>query len=319
MSTPLSFGLIGAGWIGCFHAETLAHRLPNARLAAIADPEPEAAERLSAPRCYLDPLDLIADPTIDAVAICSPAASHADLVVAAAQAGKHVFCEKPMALTLDDADRADRRRAHRGGRPAGRLQPPLRPRFRRHARPDRRGRDRHTAAAAIADPRPRHLRRRRRPGEAVDDLQRDIDPRLRHAVLAQPGRPGHRGLRPGRCAGASAVRRPRVPRHLCGADPVRQRRFRDRRGQFPGGVRLRRSWRGVRLRRRAAGRARTRERRLASNTELFADAYVAQFAHFVECVRDRHRALGDRRRRARRTRDRSGRPPNPWRQPRPSC
>lgn len=106
MSTPLHFGLIGAGWIGTFHAETLAHRLPNARLVAVADPVPDAAERLSAPRSYQDPLDLIADPSVEAVAICSPAATHADLVVAAAQAGKHVFCEKPMALTLEDADRA---------------------------------------------------------------------------------------------------------------------------------------------------------------------------------------------------------------------
>jgi myo-inositol 2-dehydrogenase / D-chiro-inositol 1-dehydrogenase len=106
MPSPLSFGLIGAGWIGSFHAETLASRLPGARLSAVADPQPGAAERLSAPRAYRDPLDLIADRSIDAVAICSPAASHADLVVAAAQCGKHVFCEKPMALTLDDADRA---------------------------------------------------------------------------------------------------------------------------------------------------------------------------------------------------------------------
>lgn len=106
MPTPLSFGLIGAGWIGNFHAETLASRLPGARLSAVADPQPGAAERLSAPRAYRDPLDLIADRSIDAVAICSPAASHADLVVTAAKSGKHVFCEKPMALTLDDADRA---------------------------------------------------------------------------------------------------------------------------------------------------------------------------------------------------------------------
>ena len=106
MSTPLSFGLIGAGWIGSFHAETLASRLPNTRLAAVADPVPGAAERFSGVRPYLDPLELIADPDVDAVAICSPATSHTDLVVAAAQAGKHVFCEKPMALTLDDADRA---------------------------------------------------------------------------------------------------------------------------------------------------------------------------------------------------------------------
>lgn len=106
MPQPLSVGLIGAGWIGTFHAETLSTRLPGVRLAAIADPDPTAAERISAPRHYREPLELIADPDVDAVAICSPATSHADLVVAAAQAGKHVFCEKPMALTLDDADRA---------------------------------------------------------------------------------------------------------------------------------------------------------------------------------------------------------------------
>ena len=106
MSSPLSFGLIGAGWIGSFHAETLAERLPNTRLAAVADPVPGAAERFSGARAYQDPLELIADPDVQAVAICSPATSHADLVVAAAHAGKHVFCEKPMALTLQDADRA---------------------------------------------------------------------------------------------------------------------------------------------------------------------------------------------------------------------
>jgi myo-inositol 2-dehydrogenase / D-chiro-inositol 1-dehydrogenase len=106
MTTPLSFGLVGAGWIGSFHAATLAERLPGVRLAAVADPVPDAAVRLKAPKAYSDPLELVADPAIDAVAICSPAATHADLVVAAAQAGKHVFCEKPMALTLADADRA---------------------------------------------------------------------------------------------------------------------------------------------------------------------------------------------------------------------
>lgn len=106
MSSSLSFGLVGAGWIGTFHAETLARRLPDTRLVAVADPLPGAAERLSVPRSYQDPMELIADPSVDAVAICSPAATHADLVVAAAHAGKHVFCEKPMALTLEDADRA---------------------------------------------------------------------------------------------------------------------------------------------------------------------------------------------------------------------
>jgi myo-inositol 2-dehydrogenase / D-chiro-inositol 1-dehydrogenase len=106
MSSALAFGLVGAGWIGSFHGETLATRLPGVRLQAVADTDAAAAQRLSAKRHYRDPMELIADPSIDAVAICSPATTHTDLVVAAAEAGKHVFCEKPMALTLADADRA---------------------------------------------------------------------------------------------------------------------------------------------------------------------------------------------------------------------
>jgi myo-inositol 2-dehydrogenase/D-chiro-inositol 1-dehydrogenase len=106
MSDQLRFGLIGTGWIGRFHAETLARRLSDAILVAVADPNLEAAQAIGAPKAYADPYQLIADPDVQAVAISSPAATHTDLVVAAAQAGKHVFCEKPMALTLDDADRA---------------------------------------------------------------------------------------------------------------------------------------------------------------------------------------------------------------------
>jgi myo-inositol 2-dehydrogenase/D-chiro-inositol 1-dehydrogenase len=106
MSDQLRFGLIGTGWIGRFHAETLARRLSNATLVAVADPNLEAAQSIGASKAYADPYQLIADLDVQAVAISSPAATHTDLVVAAAQAGKHVFCEKPMALTLDDADRA---------------------------------------------------------------------------------------------------------------------------------------------------------------------------------------------------------------------
>ncbi|WP_124712376.1 Gfo/Idh/MocA family oxidoreductase [Mycolicibacterium nivoides] len=108
MADQLNFGLIGTGWIGRFHAESLASRVPGATLAAVADPNIEAAQSIGAPRAYADPLELIGDSRIDAVAISSPAATHAALVVAAAEAGKHVFCEKSMALTLDDADRAIR-------------------------------------------------------------------------------------------------------------------------------------------------------------------------------------------------------------------
>jgi myo-inositol 2-dehydrogenase/D-chiro-inositol 1-dehydrogenase len=106
MSDQLRFGLIGTGWIGRFHAETLASRLSEATLVAVADPNIEAAQSINAPQAYADPYELINDPAVQAVAISSPATTHTDLVVAAAQAGKHVFCEKPMALTLEDADRA---------------------------------------------------------------------------------------------------------------------------------------------------------------------------------------------------------------------
>jgi myo-inositol 2-dehydrogenase/D-chiro-inositol 1-dehydrogenase len=102
--------LIGSGRMGAFHGASLARRIPGARLAAVADPAPRAAERLAAelgaPAAYTDPAEAFADPEVDAVVIAAPARFHADLVVAAAAAGKAVFCEKPMGLTLPDVDRA---------------------------------------------------------------------------------------------------------------------------------------------------------------------------------------------------------------------
>jgi myo-inositol 2-dehydrogenase / D-chiro-inositol 1-dehydrogenase len=102
--------LVGAGRMGSFHAGTLARRLPGVALAAVVDPVPGAAarlvERLGAGSAETDAAAVLADPDVDAVAIATPARTHADLVVAAAEAGKHVFCEKPMALTPAEADRA---------------------------------------------------------------------------------------------------------------------------------------------------------------------------------------------------------------------
>jgi myo-inositol 2-dehydrogenase/D-chiro-inositol 1-dehydrogenase len=96
--------------MGSFHAETLARRLPGARLVAVVDAAPGAAERLvgtlGGGRAYTDAAQLWDDPSVEAVVVATPARTHADLVVAAAAAGKGVFCEKPMAVTLPDADRA---------------------------------------------------------------------------------------------------------------------------------------------------------------------------------------------------------------------
>lgn len=106
----VNVGLIGAGRIGTFHAESVTHRLLNADLAAIADPAPGAADalaqKLGCPTATTDPTDLINSPHIDAVIIASPARFHSNLVEVAAKAGKAVFCEKPMALTIEEADSA---------------------------------------------------------------------------------------------------------------------------------------------------------------------------------------------------------------------
>ena len=76
----------------------------------MADPAPGVAERLAAslgcPQATLEPAELLADPSIQAVVVAAPPSVHADLIEAAAGVGKAVFCEKPMGLTLDDADRA---------------------------------------------------------------------------------------------------------------------------------------------------------------------------------------------------------------------
>jgi myo-inositol 2-dehydrogenase / D-chiro-inositol 1-dehydrogenase len=97
--TSVGVGLVGAGAIGAFHGESLARRVPGARLAGVADPTPGAADRLAARlgcgQATPDPAELLADPTVQAVVIAAPARFHAGLVVAAG-AGTAMFCEKPV-------------------------------------------------------------------------------------------------------------------------------------------------------------------------------------------------------------------------------
>ena len=108
LSDPVRIGLVGAGRIGTSHATLLARRVPGATLVAVADPRPGAADALAAElscRAVTDPGELFADPDIEAVVITASSEAHADLIVAAAAAGKAVFCEKPMGLTVEDVDR----------------------------------------------------------------------------------------------------------------------------------------------------------------------------------------------------------------------
>ena len=107
---PVRIGLIGSGWMGAFHAESIARRVPGAELAAIADPNVESAAALAsvlgAGKVTADATDILADPEIDAVIIASPARFHSSLIAQAAAAGKHVFCEKPAGQSLDELDAA---------------------------------------------------------------------------------------------------------------------------------------------------------------------------------------------------------------------
>jgi myo-inositol 2-dehydrogenase/D-chiro-inositol 1-dehydrogenase len=106
----LHIGIIGAGRIGRVHAETLAFRLPETHIAAIADINREAAKALAArcniPKVSVSSAEILADSQIEAVLICSPTGTHTDLIVQAAQAGKHIFCEKPIAFSLEQIDYA---------------------------------------------------------------------------------------------------------------------------------------------------------------------------------------------------------------------
>jgi myo-inositol 2-dehydrogenase / D-chiro-inositol 1-dehydrogenase len=110
ISKPLGVALIGAGRIGSFHAESVAHRLVDADLVAVADPAPGAADKLAdqlgVEKRFTDVAALLADPAVEAVIIASPARFHTGLIEQASQAGKAIFVEKPMALTIADADKA---------------------------------------------------------------------------------------------------------------------------------------------------------------------------------------------------------------------
>ena len=104
----VGIGLIGAGRIGQVHAANLARRVEGAVLRGVADVRADAAATLAARygvRLWsADYRDLLADPTVDAVIVASATDTHGEVVRAAATAGKHVFCEKPIDLTLPAID-----------------------------------------------------------------------------------------------------------------------------------------------------------------------------------------------------------------------
>ncbi len=107
MKAKLNIGLVGAGRMGIAYARYLAQRVNGATLHAVADVRLDVAEatrvEFGAAKAYSDFNDLVNDHTVDAVVVMTPTKLHKAVVIAAAEAGKPIFCEKPLALGLEDA------------------------------------------------------------------------------------------------------------------------------------------------------------------------------------------------------------------------
>ncbi|HHT73377.1 MAG TPA: inositol 2-dehydrogenase [Firmicutes bacterium] len=110
MTKKLRVGVLGAGRIGKIHVENLCHNVPNVEVVSVADVAVDAtrewAKQFNITNVTADPHEVINNPEVDAVLICSPTDTHADYIIAAAKAGKDIFCEKPIANDLEKTKEA---------------------------------------------------------------------------------------------------------------------------------------------------------------------------------------------------------------------
>ena len=103
----LGFGIVGCGMIAGFHAKAI-NEVEGAHLVACQSRRMEAAEAFAAQhggKAYAELADMLADPSIDVVTVCTPSGAHLDPAVAAAQARKHVIVEKPLEVTTERCDK----------------------------------------------------------------------------------------------------------------------------------------------------------------------------------------------------------------------
>lgn len=107
MKKKLKVGLLGLGRMGKIYARDLVQRIAGVELLAVADVDAQLAQMLASElnvaKWYSDPFALLDDRSLEAVLIVTPTNTHNELVQAAAQRGKAIFCEKPLALSLAEA------------------------------------------------------------------------------------------------------------------------------------------------------------------------------------------------------------------------
>ena len=104
----LGWGIVGCGVIAPWHSGSVA-RCPEAQLVAVCDIIEEkgrqfAAESGEGVAFYQDYDDLLSDKDVDIISVCTPSGAHAEVAIAAAEAGKHVLCEKPLEITREKMD-----------------------------------------------------------------------------------------------------------------------------------------------------------------------------------------------------------------------
>lgn len=108
----LKIGIIGVGRLGYEHACNIANRVPGSELVAICDKDfdraKSVAEELGITAVYSDAKDLCANPEVEAVAIITNTDSHVEMIKIAMDAGKHVFCEKPLSDTVEKCKEAEK-------------------------------------------------------------------------------------------------------------------------------------------------------------------------------------------------------------------
>jgi predicted dehydrogenase len=101
-------GIVGAGRMGRVHASNIARGMPNARLVAVSDVVEDSAKKLAAEfgvtNVFTDYLRLVQNREVQAVVIATPTLQKQQIVKFACEAGKHIFCEKPIATSLRDAE-----------------------------------------------------------------------------------------------------------------------------------------------------------------------------------------------------------------------